>query len=175
MRSGILTAVGVVLTIAGVIWALQGFGVIGGSFMSGDSVWAIIGPIVAAVGLVLSVIGVRRARSASLARPASQERDLRLGNATCGLDQVPALQVVQRYPAGQYRQPEGDGPEQQHGRDRRSGRQPGTNQRDGQRGLNGPDTARCRDERARGVRGATEDVDARKLHVGGADRPEPRR
>jgi len=66
MRSGVLTAAGVVLTIAGVIWALQGFGVIGGSFMSGDSVWAIIGPIVAAIGLILAVIGVRRARSASL-------------------------------------------------------------------------------------------------------------
>jgi len=65
MRSGVLTAVGVILTIAGVIWALQGFGVIGGSFMSGDSVWAIIGPIVAAIGLILAVIGVRRARSAS--------------------------------------------------------------------------------------------------------------
>jgi hypothetical protein len=69
MRSGVLTAVGVVLTIAGVIWALQGFGVIGGSFMSGDSLWAIIGPIVAAIGLILAVIGVRRARSASLALP----------------------------------------------------------------------------------------------------------
>jgi hypothetical protein len=65
MRSGIMTAAGVVLTIAGVIWALQGFGVIGGSFMSGDSVWAIIGPIVAAAGLILAVIGIRRARSAS--------------------------------------------------------------------------------------------------------------
>jgi len=65
MRSGVLIAAGVVLTIAGAIWALQGFGVIGGSFMSGDSVWAIIGPIVAAIGLILAVIGVRRARSAS--------------------------------------------------------------------------------------------------------------
>jgi hypothetical protein len=65
MRSGVMTAAGVVLTIAGVIWALQGFGVIGGSFMSGDSVWAIIGPIVAAAGLILAVIGIRRARSAS--------------------------------------------------------------------------------------------------------------
>ena len=65
MRSGILTAVGVLLTIAGVIWALQGFGVIGGSFMSGDSVWAVIGPVVAAAGLVITGIGVRRARSAS--------------------------------------------------------------------------------------------------------------
>jgi len=65
VRSGILTAVGVVLTIAGVIWALQGFGVVGGSFMSGNSVWAIIGPVVAALGLVITGIGVRRARSVS--------------------------------------------------------------------------------------------------------------
>ena len=65
MRSGVLTAVGVILTIAGVIWALQGFGVIGGSFMSGDSVWAIIGPIVAVVGLLITVVAVRRSRAAS--------------------------------------------------------------------------------------------------------------
>jgi hypothetical protein len=65
MRSGVLTMAGLVLTIAGVIWALQGFGVIGGSFMSGDSVWAIIGPIVAVIGLILAVVGIRRARSAS--------------------------------------------------------------------------------------------------------------
>jgi len=65
VRNGLLAAVGVVLTIAGLIWALQGFGVIGGSFMSGDSVWAIIGPIVAIAGLALTAVGVRRARSAS--------------------------------------------------------------------------------------------------------------
>jgi hypothetical protein len=65
MRSGILTAVGIVLAIAGAIWALQGFGVIGGSFMSGDSVWAIIGPIVAVAGLALVALGIRRARSSS--------------------------------------------------------------------------------------------------------------
>jgi len=65
VRGGILTAAGAVLTIAGVTWALQGFGVIGGSFMSGDSVWAIIGPIVAVTGLLISGIGIRRARSAS--------------------------------------------------------------------------------------------------------------
>ena len=65
MRNGALTAVGVIATIAGIIWALQGFGVIGGSFMSGNSVWAIIGPIVAVAGLLLTAIGIRRARSAS--------------------------------------------------------------------------------------------------------------
>jgi hypothetical protein len=65
VRSGVLAAIGVVVTIAGVIWALQGFGVIGGSFMSGDSVWAIIGAVVAAAGLVITAFAVRRARSAS--------------------------------------------------------------------------------------------------------------
>jgi len=65
MRNGLLAAAGIVLVIAGAIWALQGFGVIGGSFMSGDSVWAVIGPVVAVAGLVLALIGLRRARSAS--------------------------------------------------------------------------------------------------------------
>jgi hypothetical protein len=64
MRTGVVTAFGVLLTVAGVIWALQGFGVIGGSFMSGNSVWAIIGPVVAVIGVVLVAIAVRRARSA---------------------------------------------------------------------------------------------------------------
>jgi len=57
--------VGVVLIVVGVLWALQGFGVIGGSFMSGDSVWAVIGPVVAVAGLVIAGIGVRRTRSVS--------------------------------------------------------------------------------------------------------------
>jgi hypothetical protein len=65
VKNGLLTAVGAVLTVAGLIWALQGFGVIGGSFMSGDSVWAIIGPVVAVVGLAIIAISLRRARSAS--------------------------------------------------------------------------------------------------------------
>jgi len=64
VRNGLLAAAGVVLTIAGVVWALQGFGVIGGSFMSGDSVWAIIGPVVAVAGLAITTVGVLRARSA---------------------------------------------------------------------------------------------------------------
>ncbi len=56
--------VGILLAIAGIIWALQGFGVIGGSFMSGDSVWAIIGPVVAVIGLALAGFSLRRERSA---------------------------------------------------------------------------------------------------------------
>jgi len=63
VRNWLLTAVGVLATIAGTIWALQGFGGIGGSFMSGNSVWAVIGPIVAVGGLVVIAVGLRRART----------------------------------------------------------------------------------------------------------------
>ena len=36
-------AVIVLLTVVGVVWLGQGIGAIGGSFMSGEPVWAIIG------------------------------------------------------------------------------------------------------------------------------------
>jgi membrane associated rhomboid family serine protease len=52
--------VGVLAVVLGGLWTLQGLDVVGGSVMSGVSVWAVIGPIVAGVGLILIVIGVRR-------------------------------------------------------------------------------------------------------------------
>ena len=47
--------VGIVLVLLGALGTLQGVGVIGGSAMSGSMMWAIIGPIVAIVGIVLIV------------------------------------------------------------------------------------------------------------------------
>ena len=65
MRNGqVLIVIGVVLAVAGAIWGLQGFGLIGGSFMSGSTVWAVIGPIVALAGLALVAVGARRRGSA---------------------------------------------------------------------------------------------------------------
>jgi hypothetical protein len=63
MKYWALTIVGVILVIAGIIWALQGFGEIGGGFMSGNSVWAVIGPVVAVVGLALAALGLLRMRA----------------------------------------------------------------------------------------------------------------
>jgi hypothetical protein len=65
VRNWLLTVGGIVLLVAGLVWALQGFDVIGGSFMSGDSVWAVIGPVVAIAGLVLAFFGLRGARSSA--------------------------------------------------------------------------------------------------------------
>jgi hypothetical protein len=59
MRSGLFVVVGVALIIAGVIWLLQGLGVIGGSVMTGVTLWAVIGPVTAVAGLLLAVLGLR--------------------------------------------------------------------------------------------------------------------
>jgi hypothetical protein len=65
MKNGLLIAVGLVITIAGVVWALQGFGVVGGSFMSGNHTYEVVGPVVALAGLGLAGLGLLRSRSAS--------------------------------------------------------------------------------------------------------------
>jgi hypothetical protein len=48
-----LRVLGIVLVLLGALWTLQGLGVMGGSAMSGSTMWAIIGPIVAVVGIYL--------------------------------------------------------------------------------------------------------------------------
>ena len=60
MIRGTLLAVGALLTIAGTVFALQGFGVLGGSVMSGSHFWAVAGPLIAIVGLVILAAGTRR-------------------------------------------------------------------------------------------------------------------
>ena len=59
MRRVVLVGVGFVLTLAGVIFTLQGVGVLGGSVMSGVTFWAVAGPVIALAGLALAVIGLR--------------------------------------------------------------------------------------------------------------------
>jgi hypothetical protein len=52
-------ALGAFLVLIGVFWFLQGIDVLGGSVMSGVTLWAVVGPVVAVVGLVLAVSGLR--------------------------------------------------------------------------------------------------------------------
>ena len=51
---------GLLALVLGALWTLQGLDLVGGSAMSGVTMWAIIGPIVAIAGLILIVIGVRK-------------------------------------------------------------------------------------------------------------------
>ena len=56
----LLVGAGLLITVVGVVFALQGVGVIGGSFMSGTTTWAIAGPVIALAGLALVMVGLRR-------------------------------------------------------------------------------------------------------------------
>jgi uncharacterized membrane protein len=64
MRQVLLVVVGLVAAVAGIVWTLQGLGYVGGSFMTGATVWAVIGPVVALAGLVLIALAGRARRRA---------------------------------------------------------------------------------------------------------------
>ena len=55
-----LNIMGVLLTLIGVGWFLQGINVLPGSFMTGQIQWAIYGSIAAAVGIGLLIFANRR-------------------------------------------------------------------------------------------------------------------
>ena len=56
----ILRVVSVVLMAVGAVWFLQGISVLPGSFMTGQTQWAVNGGIVAAAGLILWIVSKRR-------------------------------------------------------------------------------------------------------------------
>jgi hypothetical protein len=54
--------IGVILVVVGGVWIGQGVGVIHGSFMTGQAVWAVIGAVAVFFGAAL-LVGARRARA----------------------------------------------------------------------------------------------------------------
>jgi hypothetical protein len=64
VRGWVWIVIGALLTLVGLTWMLQGLNVLGGSAMSGKTLWAVIGPIVGVVGLALIGLGVRTVRRA---------------------------------------------------------------------------------------------------------------
>jgi hypothetical protein len=57
MKKALLLA-GVLLVLTGVVWILQGFNVLPGSFMTGQMIWAYIGIAVSMIGSVVIWIAV---------------------------------------------------------------------------------------------------------------------
>lgn len=49
---------GALLVVVGAVWTLQGVGVLEGSPMTGVTLWAVVGPIVAVLGLGTAVFGL---------------------------------------------------------------------------------------------------------------------
>ena len=65
MKWVLLAGVGLLITVGGVIFTLQGVGTLGGSAMSGVTFWAVAGPVIALVGLAMVAVGLRRRSAAN--------------------------------------------------------------------------------------------------------------
>ena len=59
MNPRVALGIGVLLVLVDILWTLQGLDIVGGSGMSGVGIWAVIGPFVALIGLVVA-FGARR-------------------------------------------------------------------------------------------------------------------
>jgi hypothetical protein len=55
---GLVVAAG--LIVFGVIFTLQGLGYVGGSSMTGSQTWAILGPLIAGLGVALGIVVLQR-------------------------------------------------------------------------------------------------------------------
>ena len=59
MKNPTLFIVGVVVALLGLLFTLQGAGVIKGSAMSGTTFWTVAGPVIVVAGLAVARVGVR--------------------------------------------------------------------------------------------------------------------
>jgi hypothetical protein len=64
MKKGLLIVVGALVALAGVVFTLQGLNVMGHGGMSGQTIWAVLGPVIAIVGLIVVTFGFRQGRVA---------------------------------------------------------------------------------------------------------------
>ena len=65
MKRRLLVWAGALTAVVGVIWTLQGLGYVGGSAMTGETLWAVVGAVVMVAGLAVAAIGLRGRRSGS--------------------------------------------------------------------------------------------------------------
>jgi hypothetical protein len=56
----LLVALGAVMVLAGAVWTFQGLGYLEGSPMTDQTIWAVLGPVVAGFGVALVVVAARR-------------------------------------------------------------------------------------------------------------------
>ena len=62
MTRALVVVIGALIAIAGFVWTMQGLGYVTGSFMTGATLWAVIGPVTAVAGLALIALGLLRRR-----------------------------------------------------------------------------------------------------------------
>jgi hypothetical protein len=60
MSRAALLLLSMLIMVLGLIWTFQGLGYLGGSAMSGQHEWAVIGPAVAGLGVALMIVVISR-------------------------------------------------------------------------------------------------------------------
>jgi len=59
MRATLPITLGVLMLVIGAVWTFQGLGYLQGSPMTGVDFWAVVGPVVAGLGVALAYVGIR--------------------------------------------------------------------------------------------------------------------
>jgi hypothetical protein len=62
MKAWVFIVLGALAVLTGAVWTLQGLGYLEGSPMTDQTLWAILGPVLAIVGILLLVSGGRSLR-----------------------------------------------------------------------------------------------------------------
>ncbi|MDG4780492.1 hypothetical protein O7614_12650 [Micromonospora sp. WMMD961] len=62
MRGWLPLTLGLLAIVIGAVWTVQGLGYVSGSVMTGEKIWAVLGPLVALAGLVVLWLGLRSRR-----------------------------------------------------------------------------------------------------------------
>jgi hypothetical protein len=62
MRKTVPITLGVLMVVIGAVWTFQGLRYLQGSPMTGVELWAVLGPLVAGLGVALTYVGVRGSR-----------------------------------------------------------------------------------------------------------------
>jgi hypothetical protein len=63
MGRAIVIVVGVIVALFGLLFALQGFGAVSGSPMSNTTMWSVLGPVIALIGIAIALTGWRMRKS----------------------------------------------------------------------------------------------------------------
>lgn len=58
----VVIGLGVLVALFGLLFALQGFGVVAGSPMTNTTTWSVLGPIIAVIGVGVAYVGLRMRR-----------------------------------------------------------------------------------------------------------------
>jgi hypothetical protein len=59
VRRWLLVLLALGMVVVGLVWTFQGLGYLGGSAMTGESFWAVVGPVVAGLGVALLIVVLR--------------------------------------------------------------------------------------------------------------------